>query len=368
MKKFVVIVTCYNDENIINQNLLMLSKQKEFNDFDFIYFDDCSTDNTVSLIEEFYKANKNVKVIKQSKNTGSAIARINAAKQAKSLDYKSILFLDSDDVLDLQILKEIVDSDISGKCIKGCSCINIFDQKIEPFVIDLNGIDEYLKYQPWLITGTILDIDMFLSLNFHEKYDIGEDYHTFCLVNTNKYKVVCGKYPLYYWRLRSGSLTQSKLNIDKLISHNWNAIDTASSMISLNVSNAKYADNSRIIDECIDFLCPWVSQVLEFFDYNEEINSINLDFISSTFKDLFEQLIKKYNVENYDKQKLEIFLSLVEDSNIKNKSIWNETNDDLQLFPVLYARLFEKKNVREKFKAWSKDEINARYNKLCGCK
>ena len=81
MVKVSVIIPCYNQEKYIAECIDSVLAQT-FTDYEMIVIDDGSTDNSVSIIEEYAKKHKNIKFIKQ-KNQGVIAARNNAIKLAE---------------------------------------------------------------------------------------------------------------------------------------------------------------------------------------------------------------------------------------------------------------------------------------------
>ena len=74
MKKLISIVTpCYNEEaNADNLYKQIRSVMAEYHNYDYehIFIDNCSEDNTVKIIKEIAKTDKNVKLIVNSRNFG----------------------------------------------------------------------------------------------------------------------------------------------------------------------------------------------------------------------------------------------------------------------------------------------------------
>ena len=66
-----------------------------YTNWEMLIVDDCSPDNTCEVVEEWSKKDDRVKLIRQPKNGGPALARNAALEQAQG---RWIAFLDSDDV------------------------------------------------------------------------------------------------------------------------------------------------------------------------------------------------------------------------------------------------------------------------------
>jgi glycosyltransferase involved in cell wall biosynthesis len=89
-----VIIPCYNTARYINKCINALEKQL-FKDFEIIIIDDCSTDNTVDVIEQIKKATElSINLIRNTVNSGPAVSR-NKGIMAATSEY--ITFCDSDD-------------------------------------------------------------------------------------------------------------------------------------------------------------------------------------------------------------------------------------------------------------------------------
>lgn len=94
-QKFSVIIAAYNVEKYIKEAIESVINQ-EFNDYELIIVDDCSTDNTRKIIET-YSNNANIRCYKTEKNTGTAGGSRNLGLKYSKGEY--ILFLDGDDKL-----------------------------------------------------------------------------------------------------------------------------------------------------------------------------------------------------------------------------------------------------------------------------
>lgn len=94
--KLTIFTATYNREKLLKRLYQSLLRQTN-NDFEWIIVDDCSSDNTVKMIQEFEKeALLNMRLICQSKNGGKHRA-INRGLEYANGDY--FFIVDSDDVL-----------------------------------------------------------------------------------------------------------------------------------------------------------------------------------------------------------------------------------------------------------------------------
>lgn len=102
-KRFSIIVPAYNVEKYIEEAIKSVLAQ-EFEDYELILIDDCSTDNTKNILEK-YKS-KTTKVYSTTKNTGTAAGPRNVGLKHARGEY--IIFLDGDDKLyNSKVLRKI---------------------------------------------------------------------------------------------------------------------------------------------------------------------------------------------------------------------------------------------------------------------
>lgn len=94
MKELVsIIMPSYNTGKYIADSIRSVVNQT-YTNWELIIVDDCSTDNT-DLIVKQYLEDERIKYLKNEKNSGAAVSRNYALKEAKG---KWIAFLDSDDL------------------------------------------------------------------------------------------------------------------------------------------------------------------------------------------------------------------------------------------------------------------------------
>lgn len=94
MYKVSIVTPSYNCSSFISDTIKSVLQQS-FSDWQMIIVDDCSTDNSVEVIQSFVKKDPRFYLIKLSKNSGAAVARNKAIEAAQG---RYIAFLDSDDL------------------------------------------------------------------------------------------------------------------------------------------------------------------------------------------------------------------------------------------------------------------------------
>jgi len=89
-----IIMPAYNCGDFIGTTLDSVINQS-YKNWEVIVVDDCSTDSTADVVQEYIKKDNRVKYHKLEKNSGAAVARNKAVDLATG---KYMAFLDSDDV------------------------------------------------------------------------------------------------------------------------------------------------------------------------------------------------------------------------------------------------------------------------------
>ncbi len=89
-----VITPAYNAENFIHETIESVLKQS-YKNWEMIIVDDCSKDRTREIVKKYVEKDSRIKLFQLETNSGSAVARNTAMKNASG---KYIAFLDSDDL------------------------------------------------------------------------------------------------------------------------------------------------------------------------------------------------------------------------------------------------------------------------------
>jgi teichuronic acid biosynthesis glycosyltransferase TuaG len=89
-----IITPSWNVERLIGETIESVQAQT-LGDWELLIADDCSTDNTAAVIESYAAKDPRIKLIRQPRNGGPALARQAAIEKAQG---RFIAFLDSDDL------------------------------------------------------------------------------------------------------------------------------------------------------------------------------------------------------------------------------------------------------------------------------
>lgn len=95
--RIAVLLATYNGSVFLEEQLLSILNQKQVN-FDLYISDDNSSDNTQDIINKYDTAYKNIYVIKQLRNKGSANNFYNLIDQVNKDKYNYFAFSDQDDI------------------------------------------------------------------------------------------------------------------------------------------------------------------------------------------------------------------------------------------------------------------------------
>lgn len=88
-----IIMPAYNSADFISQAIESVQNQ-EYSNWELLIVDDCSSDDTVKIIDQYSINDKRIKLTQLKENSGAAVAR-NVAIEKASGDF--LAFLDSDD-------------------------------------------------------------------------------------------------------------------------------------------------------------------------------------------------------------------------------------------------------------------------------
>ncbi len=129
MVKISVIVPVYNTQKYLSECLDSLINQT-FQDIEIICINDGSTDESLNVLNELSEKDNRIKIVSQ-KNSGLSTSR-NRGIELSNGEY--IYFIDSDDYIELNTLKELYDISIEHSCdLVIFKLINFYDDTYEKF-------------------------------------------------------------------------------------------------------------------------------------------------------------------------------------------------------------------------------------------
>jgi len=109
--KVSIIIPVYNGEKWLSRCLRSLVNQT-LKEIQIICVNDCSTDNSLAVLQQYAKKDKRIVIKNLKKNGGESVARNNGLKMAKG---EYMAFVDQDDYVDLNFYEKLY------KCTRNCS-------------------------------------------------------------------------------------------------------------------------------------------------------------------------------------------------------------------------------------------------------
>lgn len=358
-----VVISVYNTEKYLEECLDSVLNQI-LKEIEVICIDDKSTDNSLNILEKYAKKDPRIKVLKNEKNTGQAVARNIALKEVKG-EYTT--FVDSDDKIELDAYEKVYNfskenkqdmiifnairfdenkewpSELHEKSIIGETITETNIIEHNEFIYD-TGIWNKLIKTSFLKENNIEFVDkLYEDLLFSMELFIATD--------------SVGVYPdvNYYWRKRRNtnkSTTQSRTDIKNI----EDRIFISKEIIKLFNSNKKY--------NCL--MIPLYKKLLKF-DFRLYIDQIENG--NEEYKNIIISEIKPI-IESFPK---EIFDDLDEIDKIKYNLLTDEKIDSLCFITEKEKEYKKMKKQNEKWakeiktvkstKGWFKYKTNNLYNR-----
>lgn len=208
-----IITACYNSEKFISETIDSVLNQT-YPNWEWIIVDDCSTDSSIKIIEN-YKDDR-IKLLKLKKNMGTAIARNYGINQAKG---RYISFIDSDDLWLPTALEERIKYLQENNESAVYTSYKRVNEKLEPCLKDFSAEDNVN------FNRLLLNCPVFISTLIYDTNKIGkiifpdvcrrEDYAM--ILNLSKKTIIRAiNKPLVIYRIRYNSYSRNKWLMFKL--------------------------------------------------------------------------------------------------------------------------------------------------------
>ena len=206
--KVSIIIPIYNSEKYLKQCLESIINQT-YKNIEIICINDGSTDNSEKIIKDYLKTNKNITYLKQP-NAGQSIARNKGLEKATG-DF--ILFVDSDDFIEKNMVEKLIDplTKSSEIDLTFCDYYLYTDGKTEK-CFTINEKEKDLKKQLILSAPSpclkLFRKSYLKDFKFPENI-IYEDYAIIPALIAKAKKVEYIQEHLYYYRQHSSSTTRN---------------------------------------------------------------------------------------------------------------------------------------------------------------
>ena len=209
MPKISIVTANYNNEKYIERSIKSVISQS-FADFEYFIIDDCSTDNSMNIIESFSQKDSRIIFIKNKKKVGAGFSRNLGIIKSKG---EYLTFLDSDDFWYENFLQESLNFSIKNNydfVFSSFDWINESGEKLGQF-----EVPEMVDYKYLLKTNPISCLTRFIKKNavgniLMPNIKIRQEY-VFCLELIKKTNFAYGQNQcLAARRLKKNSLSYNK--------------------------------------------------------------------------------------------------------------------------------------------------------------
>lgn len=315
MPKISIIIPVYNAEQYLRKSLESIIKQT-YQNIEIICIDDCSTDNSLKILEEYAKQDQKIKIIKNSINKGQAYSRNEGLKIANG---KYIGFVDADDWIEEDTYETCVN------IMKKDNSIDIVSWKVK--IVNDNCSDDDLFYKTaynahqcnlygkhYLTSDVILETNSVIWNKLFKK-ELIDDKH----IEFPNGLIFEDTYFIYKYLMNSSYIFFENKPYYNYVRHKNCTLD--------NVYNSKTINNRLKIFE-------------RLYNYASENNKISK--YKYLLKSLFEQFIYNdyLNANKKDKKKVINFAKCIiknVDNNILDSSIINKLIDN-KLYKIDYLK------------------------------
>lgn len=130
-----IITPTYNCGKFIAETIESV-KAQTYNNWEMIIVDDCSTDKTKEIVEQYQKTDNRIKYHCLERNSGAAVARNTALQLAKG---RWIAFLDSDDLWEPEKLERQINFMLNNGYHFSCTNRDVIDESSRPIGKYLSG-------------------------------------------------------------------------------------------------------------------------------------------------------------------------------------------------------------------------------------
>ena len=243
-----IILPVYNVKNYL-QEALDSAINQTLNNIEIICVDDCSTDGSLAILEEYANKDSRIKIIRQKQNMGEVVAKYTGAKIAKA-DY--IATIDPDDwvqpkTYEVMLKKALeVDADVvvcnfhiideEGNLLNKWDVVDERMSKNDKYLDETNII----QINPATI-NKIIKKELYLNaLNFTDR-DVWKDMLQYWRCYTNKHcRAVFITDHFYMYRIRHDSITNTPISCKLHFKYFCKTIDLRLKYLLENNSYTRY--------------------------------------------------------------------------------------------------------------------------------
>lgn len=204
-----IIMPVYNGASTIVQSIESILNQT-YKDIKIYIVDDCSTDETSKLLQNFYIGNDRVEIIRNIKNKGVAESRNIGIERSRG---KYIAFCDSDDLWNETKLEKQIDILESKKVDVVCTNYNVID--LDNNIIGCVYAPEIITYKKMLGKNHIGNLTGIYNAKkigkVYQKIIGHEDYLMWLEILRKTDQAICIQEELAKYRVSKESLSANKI-------------------------------------------------------------------------------------------------------------------------------------------------------------
>lgn len=206
-------MSAYNSEGTIDDSVLSIVNQR-YKEWELLLVNDCSSDSTLDIMEQYAINEPRIKIINNEKNIGLT-ASLNKAINVSNGEF--IARLDSDDIADPDRLTKQISFLISNPDVglvgSGARLIDEKRKKIGSMNVISNDylISKFINYlNPFIHSSLMIRKDVLNDIGgYREKFLYSQDYDLVLRINDVS-RVVNLPENLISWRVSEGSITMQK--------------------------------------------------------------------------------------------------------------------------------------------------------------
>lgn len=221
-----VIVPNYNREEYLKTTIQSVMRQT-YQHWELLFIDDCSTDNSVGIVEELQQTDNRIKVLKTPHNFGGPAGPRNIGLDNAKGEY--VYFLDSDDVLhqavfeiEFYVAQKYNVGFVSSRC-RNFMWDALIDVTLEHKVstdslkFDVFNHQKLIRKNVFRTSTVLIKRDLVHDIRFREekRYHAIEDFEFWLQVHQRIPYSIKLRSVLGYYRLHNGSISREKIKMFK---------------------------------------------------------------------------------------------------------------------------------------------------------
>lgn len=163
-----IITPCYNSNDFISETIDSVINQS-YKNWELLIIDDCSTDNSVEIIQKYLEKDSRIKLFINNKNSGAAVSRNLGLLKSSG---RFISFIDSDDLWEPLKLEIQINFMLSNNCPISFTNYKLIDEKgvsLNKTIKVVKEIDYYGYLKNTIIGMSTSMIDLTKTKNFEFK-------------------------------------------------------------------------------------------------------------------------------------------------------------------------------------------------------